>query len=182
MISKGYLLISNLSLAEDYVFRRSVILICDIENNKNPMGFILNKPLEINLTNILSNVNKKFKIFYGGPVSTDTLFCVHKSELNLKSSKEITKNISYGFDLDEIILKTESGELDEKNIMFFLGYSGWSDKQLLNEIKENFWKINKDYSKKIFEKTQENLWNTLIKKMEGDSYIWSNAPENIQYN
>ena len=182
MISKGYLLISDLSLAEDYVFRRSVILICDKENKENPMGFILNKPLEINLSNIFSNVNKKFKIHFGGPVSEDTLFCVHKSELNFKSSKQITKDLSYGFDLDEIISKTENGELNEENIMFFLGYSGWSDKQLLRESEENFWKINKNYSKNIFEKSHENLWNKLTKTMEGDSYIWSNAPENIQDN
>ena len=146
------------------------------------MGFILNKPLEINLSNIFSGVSKKLKLFFGGPVSEDKLFCIHKSELNLKSSKKITEYLSYGLDLDEIISKTENGELDEENVMFFLGYSGWSDQQLRDEIDENFWKINKDYSKNIFEKSHENLWNKLTKKMEGDSYIWSNAPENLQDN
>ena len=100
----------------------------------------------------------------------------------MKSSKKITEYLSYGLDLDEIISKTENGELDEENVMFFLGYSGWSDQQLKDEIDENFWKINKDYSKNIFEKSRENLWNKLTKKMEGDSYIWSNAPENLQDN
>ena len=37
MICKGHLLVSSVSLAEDVIFRRSVILICDKEN---PMGFI----------------------------------------------------------------------------------------------------------------------------------------------
>lgn len=146
------------------------------------MGFILNKPLEINLSNIFSGVSRKLKLFFGGPVSEDKLFCIHKSELKLKSSKKITEYLSYGLDLDEIISKTENGELDEENVMFFLGYSGWSDQQLKDEIDENFWKINKDYSKNIFEKSRENLWNKLTKKMEGDSYIWSNAPENLQDN
>ena len=181
MISKGYLLISDVSLAEDFIFRRSVILICDKEN-KNPMGFILNKPLKINLSNVFPGVSKKLKLFFGGPVSEDKLFCIHKSGLKLKSSKKITEYLSYGLDLDEIISKTEKGELDEKNVMFFLGYSGWSDKQLKEEIDENFWKINKDYSKNIFDTSHENLWNKLTKKMEGDSYIWSNAPENLQDN
>ena len=170
-----------MSLAEDFIFKRSVVLICD-EENKNPMGFILNKPLEINLSNIFSGVSRKLKLFFGGPVSEDKLFCIHKSELKLKSSKKITEYLSYGLDLDEIISKTENGELDEENVMFFLGYSGWSDQQLKDEIDENFWKINKDYSKNIFEKSHENLWNKLTKKMEGDSYIWSNAPENLQDN
>ena len=182
MICKGHLLVSDVSLAEDVIFGRSVILICDKEKKEYPMGFILNKPLDIPLSNILSSANKKIKLYFGGPVAKDILFCLHKSELKLKSSKKVTKYLSYGFDIDEIILKTESGELNEGNIMFFLGYSAWNDKQLLNEIKENFWKINKDYSKNIFKKSQENLWNKLTKKIGGDSYIWSNAPENLQDN
>jgi len=182
MISKGHLLISNVSIAEDLIFRRSVILICDKEGEKNPMGFILNKPLKINLSNILSRINKKMKLYFGGPVCKDTLFCIHKSELKLKSCKQITKDLNYGCDLNEIIEKTENGELNEDNIMFFLGYSGWNDYQLLKEINEKCWKINKEYSKNIFNKSKENLWIKLTKKTEGKSYIWSNAPENLQDN
>ena len=158
-----------------------MILICDNEN-ENPMGFILNKPLEINLSNIFPHLNKKLKLYFGGPVSENKLFCIHKSELKLKSSKKITKDLSFGFDLDDIVSKNENDELDEENIMFFLGYSGWSDQQLKEEIQEKFWKIYKGYSKNVFEKSNENLWNKLIKKMEGSSYIWSNAPENLQDN
>ncbi len=179
MICKGHLLVSDVSLAEDSIFRRSVILICDKEN---PMGFILNKPLDIYLSNIISSVNKKFRLYFGGPVSRDILYCVHKSELKLKFSKQVTKDLSYGFDLDEIISKAENGELNEGNIMFFLGYSGWNDRQLLKEIKDDFWKINKDYSKNIFAKSRGSLWKKLTEKIGGDSYLWSNAPENLQDN
>ena len=182
MISKGDLLISDLSLAEDLVFRRSVVLICDLDEDKNPMGFILNKPLEINLSNIFSEVKKKFKIYFGGPVSRDTLFCIHKTNLKLKYSKQITKDLSYGFDLDEIITKTENGELNKNNLMIFLGYSGWNNHQLYNELNEKCWKINKDYSKNIFTKSKDNLWKKLTKKIEGESYIWYNAPENLRDN
>lgn len=182
MVSKGDLLISNISLAEDYIFRRSVVLICDNESNKNPMGFIVNKPLEIDLSNVVSNVNKKFRLHFGGPVSSDTLFCLHKSELKLKSSKQVTKYLSYGCDLNEIISKCNNDQLNKENTMFILGYSGWSHNQLLDETNDKFWKINKEYSKKIFEKSDENLWTRLTKKIEGNSYIWSNSPENIKDN
>ena len=173
---------SNLSLADDFVFRRSVVLICDMENQKNPFGFILNKPLEVNLTNIHSRISKKFKVYFGGPVEQGRLFCIHKSKLKLKSSKKITKDLCYGCDLNEIITKIQNGELNEENIMFFLGYSGWSDSQLLEEINDKCWKIDEGYSMNIFEKSEENLWTRLTKKIKGDSYIWSNAPENLQDN
>tara|TARA_B000000532_G_C18708313_1_gene337109 strand:- start:409 stop:555 length:147 start_codon:yes stop_codon:yes gene_type:complete len=35
----------------------------------------------------------------------------------------------------------------------YLGYSGWTKNQLLEEIRGNYWKINKNYSK-IFLKDQ----------------------------
>ena len=145
----------------------------------NPMGFILNKPLEVDLSNILTNVTKKIKVYYGGPVSKDTLFCIHKSEIKLKSSKQITRYIRYGCNLNEIITNLENGEINDGNTMFFLGYSGWTNKQLLEEINQNYWKINTEYSKNIFEKSEENLWKKLLEKTGGESYIWSNAPESL---
>ena len=162
MISKGDLLISDLSLAEDLVFRRSVVLICDLDEDKNPMGFILNKPLEINLSNIFSEVKKKFKIYFGGPVSRDTLFCIHKTNLKLKYSKQITKDLSYGFDLDEIITKTENGELNKNNLMIFLGYSGWNNHQLYNELNEKCWKIK--IIQKIFLQNQRIIYGKNLQK------------------
>ena len=66
--------------------------------------------------------------------------------------------------------------------MFFLGYSGWTNSQLLEEINDRCWKIDKGNSMDIFEKSEENLWTRLTKKMKGNSYIWSNAPENLQDN
>ena len=182
MVSKGQLLISDISLAEDSIFRRSVILICDNANNDSPMGFILNKPLKIYLSNIISKVSKKFKVHFGGPVSSDTLFCIHKSELKLKSSKHVTKDLRYGCDLNEVVMRVENGELNEENIMFFLGYSGWTNDQLLEELSQSCWKISKKTSKIIFEKSEENLWNKMAKKINGGFYIWSNAPENIKDN
>lgn len=146
------------------------------------MGFILNKPLGINLNDIHPKINIKLRLYFGGPVAKDTLFCIHNSKLKLKSSKKVTENLSYGFDIDEIITKSKKGVLNEKNIMFFLGYSGWTKNQLLEEIRENYWKINKNYSKNIFERSEENLWKRITKKMGGDSHIWSNAPENLQDN
>ena len=182
MFSKGDLLVSDLSLAEDLVFRRSVVLICDLDENKNPMGFILNKPLEINLSNIISEVKKSLKYILADQYQGIHLFCIHKTNLKLKYSIQITKDLSYGFDLDEVIKKTENGELNKNNLMIFLGYSGWSNHQLYNELNENCWKINKDYSKNIFKNSKENLWKKLTKKIEGESYIWYNAPENLRDN
>ena len=73
-------------------------------------------------------------------------------------------------------------ELNKNDLMIFLGYSGWSNHQLYNELNEKCWKINKDYSKNIFKKSKENLWKKLTKKIEGESYIWYNAPENLRDN
>lgn len=179
MISIGDILISDISLAEDFIFRRSVILICNKESESNPMGFIINKPLQYDLSREILKINKKFILHFGGPVSSDILFCLHKNDINFESSKKITKNLSFGCNLDEIIEKTKNNELNNDNVMFFLGYSGWTKNQLLREIKEKHWKVNTEYSNQIFKKSKKNLWKKLTKKIEGDASIWANAPENI---
>ena len=164
MISIGDILISDISLAEDFIFRRSVILICNKESESNPMGFIINKPLQYDLSREILKINKKFILHFGGPVSSDILFCLHKNDINFESSKKITKNLSFGCNLDEIIEKTKNNELNNDNVMFFLGYSGWTKNQLLREIKENIGKLIQNTQIKFLKSLKKIYGKNLQKK------------------
>ena len=67
MISKGQLLIAQPHLTTDRDFGKSVILITDV-NADGVVGFILNKPLPFQLSDIVSDTKQNFNVFNGGPV------------------------------------------------------------------------------------------------------------------
>jgi len=74
---KGHLLIAEPSILGDVSFNRSVILLAD-HNEEGSIGFILNKPLDYTINDLIPEIEGAFKIYNGGPVEQDNLYFIHK--------------------------------------------------------------------------------------------------------
>lgn len=60
-----------------------------------------------------------------------------------------------------------------------MGYSGWSQNQLDDEMQANSWILLKNiYNDKIIGKAKSGFWKEKIIELGGEYLIWSNAPEN----
>ena len=74
-------------------------------------------------------------------------------------------------------------KIEDSDIKFFLGYSGWESSQLENELKSNSWVVtNNVYNEKIIDKDYQTFWKEKMLEFGGEYSIWSNAPENPNYN
>ena len=71
-LKKGHLLIAEPSIIGDMSFNRSIIIIAD-HNNEGSIGFILNKPLDFTLQDLIPEIEIPFKVYNGGPVEQDNL-------------------------------------------------------------------------------------------------------------
>ena len=180
--NKGNLLIAEPSIIGDISFNRSVILIA--ENNHNgSIGFILNKPLNYSLSELIPEVSSDFKIYNGGPVEQDNLYFIHRVPELIKNSVEISNGIYWGGDFSSVIDLLKENKLKASDIKFFLGYSGWSPNQLDEELMSNSWVIQENaYKNQIIEKGHNSLWKEKMIELGGDYLIWSNAPENPNHN
>ena len=76
IIKKGHLLIAEPSILGDLSFNRSVILLAD-HNTEGSVGFILNKPLDYSVNDLVPEVDATFTIYNGGPVEQDNLYFIH---------------------------------------------------------------------------------------------------------
>ena len=178
----GKLLIATPSIIGDYNFQRSVILLVD-EKKTGTVGFILNKPLEYTLDEVIDGVSIKFPLYYGGPVQQDNLFFIHRAANLIPNSLLIHDDVYWSGDFVTVIELLISKELKQDEIRFFLGYSGWSENQLEAELKSKSWIIiDNIIEKKWMEKSSKNLWKNHMKAMGGEFLIWSNAPENPSWN
>ena len=74
---KGDLLIAEPSIIGDLSFNRSIILLAD-HTEEGSIGFILNKPLEYTINDLIPEIEANFKIYNGGPVEQDNLYFIHK--------------------------------------------------------------------------------------------------------
>ena len=178
ILKKGQLLIAEPSLLGDTSFNRSVILLAD-HNNEGSVGFIINKPLQFSIRDLVPEIHSKFKIYNGGPVEQDNLYFIHNVPDLIPNSVEISNGIFWGGDFELTAELINNGIIKKNNIRFFLGYTGWDAQQIEDEIQTNSWIIIENSSKnKIIGQPTNNFWKEKILELGGDYLIWSNAPEN----
>jgi putative transcriptional regulator len=175
MISKGSILISEPFLGDNN-FRRSVILICD-HNDQGTFGYILNKPTAVQISSVMEGLNNfEANLYIGGPVSQNSVHFIHRSGVRMQGDIEITKNVFWGADFEELKLKLLSGEIAPEDVRFFVGYSGWGEGQLENELLNNSWIIGSASSDEIFETEPEKFWRAILKNMGGKYKMFANYP------
>jgi putative transcriptional regulator len=177
-LQKGQLLIAEPSIIGDLSFNRSVILLAD-HNQEGSVGFILNKPLEYTINDLLPEINGSFVIYNGGPVEQDNLYFIHTIPELIPNSIEISNGIFWGGDFELTKNLINKGKINKEDIRFFLGYTGWGSNQLEEELQGNSWIItNNTYQAAILSKSSKQFWKEKIIELGGEYLIWSNAPEN----
>lgn len=162
-INAGSILIAQ-PFMEDGNFKRSVIGITE-HGEKGTVGFVLNKPVKAQLSELIPTMTVEednYKLHYGGPVATDTLHYVHNVGDLLEGSTQIKKGIFWGGDFEKLMFLINSGLILERNIRFYLGYSGWSDGQLDAELKSGSWVVSDWYANYTFQSKAETLWSQCL--------------------
>jgi putative transcriptional regulator len=178
----GRLLISEPFMI-DPNFKRSVIILTEY-SEEGAMGFILNQPSEYLLGDLLPEVSySEMPVFIGGPVANNTLHFIHCCPQKIEEGIEIGGGIYWGGDFEAVKQLITNYQLKNDEIRFFTGYSGWTPRQLDDEIKEDSWivadKLNKDI---IFTSSEENLWRQVVISL-GHRYAHiANFPENPELN
>jgi putative transcriptional regulator len=178
---KGRLLIAEPSILNDSSFNRAIILITEHTDN-NSVGFILNRPLEYTIQDLLPEIESDFIIYQGGPVEQDNLYFVHTVPELIPESIEVDNGIYWGGNFESLKYLLNDGSLKKADIRFFLGYSGWGKNQLKNEVNLNSWFFSENNIKNIFSTDDESLWKNKILEKGGDYKLWANAPSDVNLN
>jgi putative transcriptional regulator len=181
-LKKGDLIIADPSIVNDIQFNRSIILITSSSIENEVVGLIINKILDYKLKDIIPEINIDFDVYDGGPVNKDNLYYIHNLGHLIPESIKINQQLYWSGNFDTIVNLINSKKITTKDIKFCLGYTGWSAKQLINEVRDDNWiKCTKIKSEDIFTK-MSNSWKKTMINLGGEYTIWSNAPENLSHN
>lgn len=177
-IEKGVLLLAEPNIIGDVAFSRSVVLLAE-HSTEGSVGFIVNKPLQYTVNDLVPDVEASFVVYNGGPVEQDNLYFIHTVPHLISNSIIISDGVFWGGNFDEIKQLINDGVINKGDIRFFLGYSGWDANQLEEEINANSWIIQKNqYQERLLKIPSTNIWKEKIIELGGEYLIWSNAPEN----
>ena len=179
--AKGTLLIANPFL-KDPNFSRTVIFLCE-HTEEGSFGFVLNRKYKVTLDELIPDLEGyKVPVYYGGPVQMDTIHFLHQYPDEIPGGFEVTKGVYWGGDFELLVSMIKNKKIDFTKIRFFIGYSGWSDGQLKNEMTEKSWLTVQATRKIIFHRNFEEIWKDSLKELGGDYEMMVNFPIDPQLN
>lgn len=179
---KGRVLIADPFTDDDY-FGRAVVYLCD-HNSEGTFGFVLNNFIDIDLNEVAKNFpDIKSNISIGGPVQTEHIFFLHTVGKSIEGSMEVNDGIYIGGNYDQLKQKLDDGEINPKEVRFFLGYSGWSAGQLQEEIDNHSWIVAPVLNPlEIMDDTVIDIWSNYMRR-QGKKYdILSRSPIDFNAN
>ena len=181
-MKKGNILYADPTLNIDLNFNRSVVLIAE-KNKLGTVGFILNKKSLYSTLDLIPELNENFIIYVGGPVEKDNLYFIHNIPHLIPNSIKIKEKLHWGGNFETVVDLINKKKINKSQIKFFLGYSGWNEGQLDEELKINSWIVSHELGlENIALKTSDLIWKNKLINLGGEYLIWSNSPENPQHN
>jgi putative transcriptional regulator len=177
---KGRALIAE-PILPDVIFSRSVVFLVDDADNKHT-GLILNKNSGVTVGSVINAFEgKDFPLFLGGPVDTETVHFLHTYGKIIPNAIHIKGNVYWGGDFDAVVEMLDANVLDKNKISFFLGYSGWTEGQLSEELENDSWLVCNVPDSFVFSDPKQ-LWKRSLTFVDKKYEIWKNFPENPELN
>ncbi len=178
---KGKILISEPFLPDTF-FNRSIVYLTD-HSPKGSVGFILNKKLDLKISGAIEGFEGLDEsLNMGGPVAPDTLHYLHNVGDMIPDSVHIAGDIFWGGDIDTIRKLIRNRKLNQSQIRFFLGYSGWSAGQLEHELKEDSWMIAQVNPEIVMNSRGEDTWKRVLRGFSNKYRMWAEFPESPEMN
>jgi len=156
------------------VFDRAVIIMVhhDLEG---AMGFILNKPIDVDFGTLLEMVdvsedgisNRCYEqdVYFGGPVRVEQLWVIHNShsEIFQDAEDEVVFHPQWHLSSDATSIKTLAQNSEDK-FRPYMGYAGWGPGQLEEEIGEGSWLVL-DFDDTMFDTDFEEMWDAALVRL-----------------
>lgn len=176
----------NVLLAEPFMldtnFKRSAVLLCE-HGEEGSVGFIMNKPLDMRVDELIEDFPEfDSEVLFGGPVQTDTIHYIHNVGDLLEDSIKVSEGVYWGGDFEKLKFLISSKLIKPADIRFFVGYSGWSEGQLMEEMNYGSWVLADMDANYLFKSRPKRLWRQVMKD-KGNTYtVIAQVPEIVSWN
>lgn len=166
----------------DPFFHKSVVLLLHHED-EGSFGFIVNRPTGIKISEILKGMEVGWHgstedvAFFGGPVQPQLGTVLFTPDAPLANGEEDEDDETASEVIPGVALTQHIGDLSRlaeappDHFRLFLGYAGWGEGQLIEEILRNDWLTAPVSSDLIFAPDPEKVWDEALRSVGVDPAI-----------
>jgi len=152
---------------EDPVYGSAIVLARPVEGGGH-VGFIVNKPTKLNLSELFPEHEASKKVadplFLGGTVDMNLVFALVEEHGSRKDgSIRIAPDLFFAYEtkaVDRII------ESESDHARFFLGMVVWRPGQLDEELDHGLWYVDEPEAKLVLRRKTDGLWEELLLRLE----------------
>lgn len=172
---KGHFLIAMPNMADER-FKKAVVYICS-HSPEGAMGIVINQLAQgFRFSDLLSQLNispgleaitfsgrlKGIDVYRGGPVETSRGFVLHSPDYFIaRTTQSVGSKICLTATLDILKAVAEGG--GPQDLLFALGYAGWTAGQLEQEIESNGWLSCEAIPEVIFRAAAHERYDEVLK-------------------
>ncbi|HEY4565313.1 MAG TPA: YqgE/AlgH family protein [Thermoanaerobaculia bacterium] len=161
----------------DPFFHRSVVLLLHHED-EGSFGFILNRPTGIKVSEILKGMDvgwsgrQEAVAYFGGPVQPNLGTVLFAPLVPDGDPEDTATEVLPGVALTQHIGDlSRLAEAPPDQFRLILGYAGWGEGQLMEEILRNDWLTAPASSELIFAPDPEQIWGAALRSVGIDPAV-----------
>jgi putative transcriptional regulator len=167
----GKLLIAMPAM-EDPRFAGAVVFLCSHSPTQS-MGLIINKRVdEITFAEMMEQLEiapqgtvPDVPVCYGGPVELRRGFVLHTSDYRPRGEEALRVGRQFAMTGTLEILEDIAAEKGPRQALLALGYAGWGEGQLDDEIQRNDWLTADATTEIVFDLPMERKWDAALESL-----------------
>jgi len=145
----------------DPEFSRAVVLLAEHDSN-GTIGFVVNHVSMMLMDELVEGFGD-LRVYYGGPVATDTIHFIHRRPDLIPDGRDLGKGIYWGGNFEVLTELIDEERITDMDVKFMLGYSGWDVGQLDKEMEQNSWIVSNQFDADlVFESEGKSLWKDMM--------------------
>ena len=173
-------------LAEPFMldpnFKRSAVLLVD-HGEDGSVGFVLNRESDTRINDLVREFpDFDAPVYIGGPVGRDSVHYLHRKGDLLEGSDEVAKGVFWGGDYERLKFLVRHQMIEPRDIRFFVGYSGWSENQLDEELELGSWVTARMDANYLFKTDADKVWSRAMDNKGNAFSVIADMDEEAKYN
>jgi putative transcriptional regulator len=154
--------------APDPAFAETVILLVRYERD-GALGLIVNHPTGVLVSRALRDVKGAAKnadsLYLGGPVDVASVMALVRATQAPRDGVRIFGDL-FVINSKKALEGALNSSRTSGGVRVFVGYCGWTSRQLENEVRLGGWYIFERSAETVFDAKPETLWSRLIARTE----------------
>lgn len=166
-LGAGKVLVASRNLGDPH-FAKTVILLVRYDA-QGVLGLVLNHRTDIPLSRVLDSLkaakDRSDMVYLGGPLETAAVFALYQSPAKPEGAEHIFGSV-YLINSKRLFEQTISAQPKPDVFHVYLGYAGWNQDQLRQEVELGAWFIFPAEAGSVFNVDPDALWPEMIRKTE----------------